>query len=131
MKTNITRIFFHIDLYKKCIVKKSQKCFYALLGMKIMIFPHFHKEHLGKCGNTVLGYKKGLKIKINITRIFFHIDLCKKSIVKKSQKWFYTLLGVKMLFFHISSRKMWENTRNTVLGYKKGSNSKSDFVKNS
>ena len=43
MKINITRIFFHIDLYKKCIVKKSQKCFYALLGMNILIFRYFHK----------------------------------------------------------------------------------------
>ena len=61
MKINFTRIFFHIDLYKKSIVKKSQKCFYALLGMKILIFPHFHKEHAGKYEKYRFRLQKGVK----------------------------------------------------------------------
>ena len=41
---------------------------------------------------TVLGYKKGSKLKINIIRIFFNINLYKKSILKMSKKWLYTLV---------------------------------------
>ena len=81
--------------------------------------------------NTVLGYKKELKININFTRIFFHINLYNKSIVKKSQKWFYALLGVKILIFAHFLKENVGKCENTVLGYKKGSKSSSDIGKKS
>ena len=47
--------------------------------------------------NTVLGYKEWSKMKIIFIRLFFNIELYKKSIIKMSQKWLYTLLDMNVL----------------------------------
>ena len=99
MKISLIRIFFSIDLYKKRIIKMSQKWLYTILGINVVIFAHFLKENVGKYGNTVLDYKKCSKMKISFIWIFFSIDLYKKSIIKMFQKWLYTVLDMNVLIF--------------------------------
>ena len=48
MNISFIRIFLNIDLYKKSIIKMSEKWLYTALGMNVSIFLDILKENVGK-----------------------------------------------------------------------------------